>query len=236
MVRYTDLDIPVEGYCSLEEAGMYLIFGSKPAPRWQIPQNLGNYYTPARNKKYIKAQTKVLNVLCELLKNGQVTAIHTPTSSRQKHMKSINPKTWQGVTATDIIHGKTSLTTAMVNFEQLQAVAPAKDFVVGVQDDGRFYVTDCKKVAIIAKTRPGYNKYEWVKFYFEHPNQAITKQDMIKQFEGSLNEFKKDDEMNEYVFKIFEDYIPVMHQCFPILDTDKIQFTPTFTSTDALVF
>ena len=235
MMTYTDFYYThVEGYCSFEQAAAYLIFGDEPKS-YRICDNR-QYISPFQNKKHFKELIKVLNALCDLLKSGDVTAIRPPTSRRQKRVKIINPKTWQGITATDIIHGKTSLSEALINIEQLRTATPLKEFVVKVADDGRFYVTDCKKVAIIAKTRPGYNKYEWVKFYFENPNQTITRQDMIDHFKGSRNEFTENDDMNEYVFKIFEDYINIVHRCFPTLGIAKIQFTPTFTSTDALVF
>ena len=236
MVKYADFDIPVEGYCTLEEACIYLIFGKKPQPNGRIPKNIANYLISVRDKKYVKALTKVLSALCDPFKSGDITAIKAPTSFRQKRMQKISPKNWKDITVADILNGKSSLASAMVNFEQLQATFPNKQFTVIFEDGGQICISDGKKNNTIAKTRPGYKKYEWVKFYFEHENQTITKKDMISHFKGHLNEFKKDDEMNEYVFDIFKDYIPVMHRCFSTLSTTEICCTPTFNSTEALVF
>lgn len=245
-MEYDELnEIPAKKQCTLQEACEYLAFGRKPIAFRNIPDvkkalkeyhgvlpsGLNAYLLKPGDPRYDKPINKVIHVLCNMLKEGIISTMNF----REQVIPS---SSWKNLTPDDIIKDDVLYRSSIkIKFEQLKIVMPVKQYNVVFEENGRIYVTDGKTTLTICEVRPGYKKHEWLKFYFEHPNQTISEQDMFKHFKCSEYEFKKEFyDMNQYVFNAFQKHNHIMHQCFPILSTKKIHCTPKFIGTDALVF
>lgn len=241
-LEYADFnEIPAKKQCSLKEACEYLAFCKKPISFKydpiikemlkkhpdELPEDLNANLIKPGNAKYDKNIQKVGCKLCDMLKNGTITAINF-------RGEVIPPKIWKDVTTNDIIEDRLCV---KIEFEQLKTAMPVKQYKVTLEDDGILYASDGKKTVVINKIRPGYKKYEWLKFYFEHPNQTISEQDMSDRFKDPDYKFiPKDDAMNQCVFNTFANHVHIMHKCFPILGSTEIRCTPTFMGTDVAIF
>ena len=230
------IEIPVEGYCTFEQACEYLAFGREPTPHLIDHSNVGKRRSKSRDKQYIRLMTKVASTLCNMLKQGDITTIRTLKSYRQKRIQSIRPNFWKNITTEHIFRGTSLCEDAMVNLEQMKAIAPVKQYKVTLDKDGWICINDGNIITKIHKTYPGHKNYEWMRFYFDHPNEVVSRQDVIKHFENTKYKYADGDKIDQCLFVAFKGQECLRHLCFPICNKKEICCTPVFTITDALVF
>lgn len=129
-------------------------------------------------------------------------------------------------------HYQTSYRDVKINFTDLQNAHPIKHHTVTLTDDGCLCVNDGTTTTIIRKLRPGSKRYEWMKFYTDHPYQTISKKDLDDKFRGDIYEIRSTDKMCHCIFVAFEEYPELRAACFPIANTKEVYFRPTVTDAD----
>lgn len=191
------------------------------------------YLLKPDDMRYKKAMAKVSHALYNVLKRGEVTAFYDHHSQKQ----AVSAEVWgQDLNPNDILSDKQPYCDMLIDTKQLRNVFPIKQYTVTLNDDGDLYVDDGNKTTLIYKTNPKHKTYQWLKVYFDHPNQHISKQDAIKYFDKTYYTYSKQtDKISQCIFATFGNNSPLMHCCFPVLGEKGIYCTPTFTSTDALV-
>ena len=127
---------------------------------------------------------------------------------------------------------QTSYRDVKINFADLQKAYPIKRHTVTLTDDGRLCDCDGTKTTLIYKLRPNSKRYEWIKFYIEHPNQTISKKDLVDNFKYTRYQVLTDDKMCHCIFVAFEGYPELRATCFPIANTKEVYFRPRFTDAD----
>lgn len=132
--------------------------------------------------------------------------------------------------------GETSYREIRIPFAEMDAVVkrvqPKHHYTVHLNDDGELLVTDGTITCTIANLRPNNKKYKWLKFYFDHPNQKITKEMMTVAFKDTDFEFQDGDRMTGAVHTTFDGNTGIMHACFPVLSDKEIVCRPDFTDLD----
>lgn len=199
----------------------------------QSTHEFDRYLLQPDDMRYKKAMIKVGQALYNVLKRGEVAAFYGPQDQKQ----IIPAEVWkQDLNLNDILSNKPQYCNILVDFERLNNVFPVKRYTVTLNDDGGLYIDDGNKTTLIYKTNPKHKTYQWLKFYFDHPNQHISKQMAIKHFNETYYMYSKQtDKISQCIFAAFGNNSPLMHCCFPVLGEKGIYCTPTFTSTDALV-
>ena len=132
--------------------------------------------------------------------------------------------------------GETSYREIQIPFADLEAlvkrVQPQQHYAVRLNDDGELFVTDGTITCKIANLRPNNKKYEWLKFYFDHPHQKITKEMVVTAFGDTDFDFRDGDRITNVVHTSFDGNAQIMHACFPVLSDKEIVFRPEFTDLD----
>ena len=180
-----------------------------------------------RNKKYIAAQ------------HTEHTAIKLPT----KWMLDVVPnwivavpKLKEGYLYSNVVYDEPSYRDVRINFDELKMVCaqqqPKKHYKACLNDDGNLLVTDGTITCKIANLRTANKKYQWLKFYFDHPNQKITKAMVMSAFKDTKFDFQDGDRMTNTVHTSFDGYPEIMHACFPVLSDKEIVCRPEFTDLD----
>ena len=244
-------NIPIQEHCSLWQACEYLAFCKKPMDphdqervRHEImmlnhtpdTHDFDRFLLQHGDPRYNKAMEKVFTKLHKMLKSGTITATYKKNQDLQNNAEAVPLKVWEkNITLNNIESDIGSYCNATINFEQLTNAAPVKRYNVRLDVKGLISVTDGKSIINISKTEPGHKTYEWLKFLFEHPNQTISKEDLIEFFENTDYKYVKNDRMSQCVFSVFSGNTPLMHCCFPVVCDKSIYCTPTFFATDALV-
>lgn len=229
MKKITYSEVPVKGYCTLERACAYLMFGLEPLPTLQSQHNLGNYELSTRDKRYTKTLIKVIGKLCNMLKLGKISAIYPPKSCFQRRMREIPAKAWKDITPDNIND------TVLFNIEQLKSIFPAKQYTMTLEEDGTIYINDGNTTTKIKKIYPGHVKYERMRFYFDRPNETLSEQDITKHFAETGIKYDPVETMNQCIHNTFVGQSALRYRCFPIDTQRQVKFTPNFISTDALV-
>ena len=123
-----------------------------------------------------------------------------------------------------------------IPFAELEALVkratPKRHYTTQLNDNGELFVTDGTITCKIANLRPNNKKYQWLKFYFDHPNQKITKEMMTVAFKDTDFEFQDGDRMTNVVHTTFDGNTGIMHACFPVLSDREIVCQPEFTDLD----
>ena len=127
---------------------------------------------------------------------------------------------------------QTSYRDIRINFESLKTAHPIKEHTITLTDDGRLCHDDGETTTVIYKLRPRGKRYEWLKFYIEHPYQLITEQDLANNFIDSRHEIRSTDKMCHCIFIAFEGHPELRAACFPIATTKEVYFRPTFNDMD----
>lgn len=179
------------------------------------------------------------------------TEYHTVTNQNIHKLKNYDPKEHNEHTAVilpeewelDVIynwivavptqpHYQTSYRDVKINFAELQNAHPIKYHTVTLTDDGRLCDCDGTTNTLIYKLRPNSKRYEWIKFYIEHPNQNISKKDLVDKFKCTRHQVLTDDKMCHCIFIAFEGHPELRAACFPIANTKEVYFRPQFTDAD----
>lgn len=109
---------------------------------------------------------------------------------------------------------------------------PTKHYTVSLRDDGSLMFTDGTASINIATLRIGGKKYNWLKHYFDHAGECITKQKMIDIFKDTAYPFQNGDRITSPVYGAFSGNETIMHACFPELSDKQIICKPNFTDLD----
>ena len=236
--------IPAENakYCTVKQACEYLAFSKDPLPIQldqrirkalrkspDIPPNALRVLLLKKGEvEYDKPIKHVSRKLYDMLKNGVVCAIDYDESP-------VAPNFWEHIRPEDITEDDGLFRFAKIDFDQLKVAMPVKQYTVELKDNGWLCINDGDTSTKLYKSYPQHKAYEWLNFYFTNPNQNISKQDVIDNFENSYYRFSPNDKISQCVYAAFNGKPHLMHLCFPIISNKAIYCSPTFNSTDAIL-
>lgn len=127
---------------------------------------------------------------------------------------------------------QTSYRDIEINFADLQNAYPIKHHTITLTEDGCLCDNDGTTTTIIYKLRPNSKRYEWIKFYFEHPYKTISKKDLFDNFKYTRYQVNTNDKMCHCIFIAFEGHPELRAACFPIATTKEVYFRPMVTDAD----
>lgn len=175
------------------------------------------------------------------------TEYHTVTNQNIHKLKNYDPKEYNEHTAVilpekwdlEVIynwivavptqpHYQTSYRDVKINFAELETACRMNKYTITLTPDGGLYVNNGDTTKLICQMDTSGTKYQWLKFYIGHPNQKITKQDVINEFQDTLFAYENGDRISQCVFAAFKGHTNLMRRCFPTLNTKEVLCTPTF--------